>query len=128
MKRFWLIIGLLTLLSLAACSAAGLVAENPEYAIIMKSKDNQYNEEVAESFRQVTEEAGYRCEVLYPESARAQDQVILVRRMMRERVKAIAIAVSDEHALAPVLKEAMAKGIVVTTLDSDTEKDSRSIY
>ena len=56
MKRFWLIIGLLTLLSLAACSAAGLVAENPEYAIIMKSKDNQYNEEVAESFRQVTEE------------------------------------------------------------------------
>ena len=46
MKRFWLIIGLLTLLSLAACSAAGLVAENPEYAIIMKSKDNQYNEEV----------------------------------------------------------------------------------
>lgn len=127
-KRFWLIIGLLTLLSLAACSAAGLVAENPEYAIIMKSKDNQYNEEVAESFRQVTEEAGYRCEVLYPESARAQDQVILVRRMMRERVKAIAIAVSDEHALAPVLKEAMAKGIVVTTLDSDTEKDSRSIY
>ena len=128
MKRFWLIIGLLTLLSLAACSAAGLVAENPEYAIIMKSKDNQYNEEVAESFRQVTEEAGYRCEVLYPETARAQDQVILVRRMMRERVKAIAIAVSDEHALAPVLKEAMAKGIVITTLDSDTEKDSRSIF
>ena len=128
MKRFWLIIGLLTLLSLAACSAAGLVAENPEYAIIMKSKDNQYNEEVAESFRQVTEEAGYRCEVLYPESARAQDQVILVRRMMRERVKAIAIAVSDEHALAPVLKEAMAKGIVVTTLDSDTEKDDEIFF
>lgn len=128
MKRFWLIIGLLTLLSLAACSAAGLVAENPEYAIIMKSKDNQYNEEVAEAFRQAAEEAGYRCEVLYPETARAQDQVILVRRMMRERVKAIAIAVSDEHALAPVLKEAMAKGIVITTLDSDTEKDSRSIF
>ena len=127
-KRFWLIIGLLTLLSLAACSAAGLVAENPEYAIIMKSKDNQYNEEVAEAFRQAAEEAGYRCEVLYPETARAQDQVILVRRMMRERVKAIAIAVSDEHALAPVLKEAMAKGIVITTLDSDTEKDSRSIF
>ena len=66
--------------------------------------------------------------MLYPETARAQDQVILVRRMMRERVKAIAIAVSDEHALAPVLKEAMAKGIVITTLDSDTEKDSRSIF
>ena len=76
----------------------------------------------------LAEEAGYRCEVLYPETARAQDQVILVRRMMRERVKAIAIAVSDEHALAPVLKEAMAKGIVITTLDSDTEKDSRSIF
>ena len=128
MKRFWLIAGILTIFCIAACSAAGMVAENPEYAVIMKSKDNQYNEEVAESFRQVTEEAGYRCEVLYPETARAQDQVILVRRMMRERVKAIAIAVSDEHALAPVLKEAMAKGIVITTLDSDTEKDSRSIF
>lgn len=128
MKRFWLIAGILTIFCIAACSAAGMVTESPEYAVIMKSKDNQYNEEVAESFRQVTEEAGYRCEVLYPETARAQDQVILVRRMMRERVKAIAIAVSDEHALAPVLKEAMAKGIVITTLDSDTEKDSRSIF
>lgn len=128
MKRFWLIAGILTIFCIAACSAAGMVAENPEYAVIMKSKDNQYNEEVAEAFRQAAEEAGYRCEVLYPETARAQDQVILVRRMMRERVKAIAIAVSDEHALAPVLKEAMAKGIVITTLDSDTEKDSRSIF
>lgn len=127
-KRFWLIVGIMTLFSFAACSAACLVPESPEYAIIMKSKDNQYNEEVAEAFRQETEKAGYRCEVLYPESARAQYQVILVRRMMRERVKAIAIAVSDEHALAPVLKEAMAKGIVVTTLDSDTEEDSRSIF
>lgn len=128
MKRFWLIAGILTIFCIAACSVAGMVAENPEYAVIMKSKDNQYNEEVAEAFRQAAEEAGYRCEVLYPETARAQDQVILVRRMMRERVKAIAIAVSDEHALAPVLKEAMAKGIVITTLDSDTEKDSRSIF
>ncbi|MCD7965974.1 MAG: substrate-binding domain-containing protein, partial [Clostridiaceae bacterium] len=102
MKRFWLIAGILTIFCIAACSAAGMVTENPEYAVIMKSKDNQYNEEVAEAFRQAAEEAGYRCEVLYPETARAQDQVILVRRMMRERVKAIAIAVSDEHALAPV--------------------------
>lgn len=128
MKRFWLIAGIMALFSLAACSAACLVPKSPEYAIIMKSKDNQYNEEVAEAYRQETEKAGYRCEVLYPDSARARDQVILVRRMMREKVKAIAIAVSDEHALAPVLKEAMAKGIVITTLDSDTEKDSRSIF
>ncbi len=79
-----------------------MVTESPEYAVIMKSKDNQYNEEVAEAFRQAVEEAGYRCEVLYPESARAQEQVILVRRMMRERVKAIAIAVSDEHACSRI--------------------------
>lgn len=127
-KRFLAAAGLLILLSLAACSTAGLMEMKPEYAIIMKSKDNQYNEQVAEAFRQVIEEAGYRCEVLYPESAKAQEQVVLVRRMMRDGVKAIAIAVSDEHALAPILKEAMAKGIVVTTLDSDTEADSRTIF
>lgn len=128
MKRFWLAVGFLVLLSLAACSAAGLVMEKPEYAIIMKSKDNQYNEQVAESYRQVMEAAGCRCEVLYPESAKAQDQIALVRRLIRDGAEAIAIAAGDEHALAPVLKEAAEKGIVVTTLDSDTEKDSRSIF
>lgn len=128
MKHFWLAAGFLALVSLAACSAAGLVMEKPEYAIIMKSKDNQYNEQVAESFRQVIEEAGCRCEVLYPESAKAQDQIALVRRLIRDRVEAIAIAAGDEHALAPVLKEAAKKGIVVTTLDSDSEQDSRTIF
>lgn len=127
-KKFLAAAGLLILLSLAACSAAGLMEKKPEYAIIMKSGDNQYNKQVADAFCQAIGEAGYRCEALYPESAKAQAQVVLVRRMMREGVKAIAIAASDEHALAPVLKEAMAKGIVVTTLDSDTEADSRTIY
>lgn len=128
MKRFLQIAALLFVLAAAVLMASGSSAKEPTLAIVMKSKNNKYNEQISEGFRQVVESAGYRCVELYPESHSARDQVELVRGLIYDGVKAIAVAARDEHALAPVLNEAREKGIVVVTLDSDTEPDCRDLF
>lgn len=128
MKRFLQLAALGLILVAAVMAASGSDAEEPAIAIVMKSRDNKYNEQVADGFRQVIEGAGYRCEELYPESHRARDQVALVSSLVHGGVRAVAVAASDEHALAPVLNEAREKGIVVVTLDSDTEPDCRDLF
>lgn len=99
-----------------------------KYAIIMKSRDNWYSELACQGYRQVVEEAGESCVILYPENASAQEQIRLIRSLMKDKVKAIAVAANDEYALVPVLSEARARGISVITLDADTEAGGRSIY
>ena len=98
------------------------------YAVIMKAKDNWYNERAGEGFRRVIEDAGESCIILYPDDPSAQEQIRLIRSLSDERVESIAIAANDEYALTPVLKEARERGISVLTLDADVEAGSRSIY
>ena len=128
MKHFWQAALLALILIAAVLLVAGSDADITSCAIIMKSKNNKYNEQVADGYCSVMEKAGYQCAKLYPDSYQARDQVILVKELMREGVKSIAIAASDEHALTPVLKEAREKGIAVVTLDSDTEPAGRDIF
>lgn len=98
------------------------------YAIVMKSRDNWYNELASQGYRSVIEDAGKNCLTLYPEEATAQEQVRLIRNLIHEQVDAIAVAANDMDALAPALREAREKGISVITLDADAQADSRSIY
>ena len=98
------------------------------YAIVMKSRDNWYNELASQGYRSVIEDAGKNCLTLYPEEATAQEQVRLIRNLIHEQVDAIAVAANDVDALAPALREAREKGISVITLDADARADSRSIY
>ncbi|MBS1459481.1 autoinducer 2 ABC transporter substrate-binding protein [Enterocloster aldensis] len=98
------------------------------YAIVMKSRDNWYNELASQGYRSVIEDAGKNCLTLYPEEATAQEQVRLIRNLIHEQVDAIAVAANDVDALAPALREAREKGISVITLDADAQADSRSIY
>ena len=42
------------------------------YAIVMKSRDNWYNELASQGYRSVIEDAGKNCLTLYPEEATAQ--------------------------------------------------------
>lgn len=99
-----------------------------KFAIIMKSRDNWYSELACQGYRQVMEEAGESCVILYPENVSAQEQIRLIRSLIKDKVKAIAVAANDEYALVPVLEEARDRGIAVITLDADTEAAGRSIY
>lgn len=98
------------------------------YAIVMKNRNNWYNELAVEGYREVMEENGKKVIALYPENISAQEQIKLIRSLIQEKVSVIALAANDEYALTTVLKEARERGIPVITLDGDTEADSRSIY
>lgn len=77
-----------------------------KYAIIMKSRNNWYNELASEGFKQAVEDAGKNCIVLYPDHPSAQEQIHLIQNLIDEKVEAIAVAANDEYALTPVLTQA----------------------
>lgn len=127
--RFWgMGIGLLAVVLLLFSCKSGQFHNRGKYAIIMKSRNNWYNELAGEGFRQVIEEEGENSIILYPDSPAAQEQIRLIKNLTDEKVEAIAVAANDEYALSTALKEAREKDISVITLDADVETGSRSIY
>lgn len=103
-------------------------AEQKRYGIILKSHGNPYNDLVEQGFKEVIESNGDICISGNPEIATAQEQISLIESMMAQKVDAIAVAANDKDALQMVLQEAMARGITVTTLDSDTNAESRQVF
>ncbi|MCC8026541.1 MAG: substrate-binding domain-containing protein [Clostridium sp.] len=97
-------------------------------AIVMKSRNNWYNELAVQGYQEVMEENGKNVISVYPDNISAQEQIRIIRSLIQDNVSAIALAANDEYALTPVLREAMERGISVITLDGDTEPGSRSIY
>lgn len=129
-KNWFLGIGAVLLagvLFLFSCQS-GQFNNRGKYAIVMKSRNNWYNELASNGFKEVIEDAGENCIVLYPDSPSVQEQIRLIKNLVDEKVEAIAVAASDEYALTPVLEEAREKGISVVTLDADVETGSRSVY
>lgn len=125
----WMAAAILFTAGIFVCSCyGGQLQEKGNYAIIVKSKNNWYNELASQGYREAIEAEGRNCIALYPEDSTPQDQIRLIRSLISGQVKVIAVAATDEYALAPVLREAMEKGISVVTLDADTQADSRSIY
>lgn len=128
-RGLWITASILLIVGIFACSCYGSqIQDRGSYAIIMKSRNNWYNELASQGYRQVIEKAGKVCITLYPDSPSAQDQIHLIRNLTGDQIEGIAVAANDEYALAPALKEAMDRGISVVTLDADTETGSRSIY
>ena len=98
------------------------------YAIVVKNAGNPYNEKESAGFKEVIEAAGATCIVKAPESATAEAQITMINELVAQKVDAIAIAGNDPDALQPALKQAMAAGIKVLSLDSAVNKDSRLVH
>jgi len=75
----------------------------------------------------VTELKGVGKEV-GPSDASASSQVSYINALIQQKRDAIVIAANDPNAVAPALKDAMAKGIAVVTYDSDAAPDARQIF
>ncbi|HEY7358745.1 MAG TPA: rhamnose ABC transporter substrate-binding protein, partial [Ktedonobacterales bacterium] len=63
-----------------------------------------------------------------PSDANAAEQVPYIQTLTTQGVSAIVISADDANAVAPALKQAMAKGIKVVSYDSDTTPDAREIF
>jgi len=109
--------------SAAADSVAG-----KNYAILVKSAGNPYNEKQCAGFQEAIEAAGGTAIIKAPESATAEAQITMINELVAQKVDAIAIAGNDFDALQPALKKAMDAGIKVLSLDSAVNADSRLVH
>lgn len=109
-------------------SASGSSAEGKTYALITKSAGNPYNEKEAEGFQEVIEENGGTAVIVHPEAATADAQVSQIQSLISQGVDSICVAANDTNALQSALEEAMDAGIMVSSLDSATNPDSRMTF
>lgn len=115
-------------LLLSGCGEQSAKQLENAYVLITKSSNNPYFTYMASGFRNAVTASGGKAVVLEPDKATAEAQISLIRSCIRANVKAIAIAANDTTALAPVLQEAMSRGIQVSTLDSNTTLESHAVF
>ena len=128
-KILALVLAAVLLAGLAACAEQSMKKELQDaYVLITKSSGNPYNSHMATGFREAIGARGGRAVVLEPDKATAEAQIELIRSCIRGDVKAISIAANDASALDPILREAMAAGIRVSTMDSNTGVDSHAVF
>lgn len=97
-------------------------------AFLPKEVDNPYEIIMDRGgIEAVTEVEGEGKEV-GPSDASASSQVSYINTLVQQRQDAIVIAANDPNAVAPALKDAMAKGIAVVTVDSDAAPDARRVF
>ena len=116
---------------LVGCSGSTTTSgssKDASYALITKSAGNPYNEKTASGFQEVCDAAGVKCIIKHPESATAEAQITMINELVAQKVSSIAIAANDADALQPALTAAMNAGIKVSTLDSNTNSESRLTF
>jgi ribose transport system substrate-binding protein len=111
---------------LSACSksdapATGASPAKPRLALVMKSLANEFFGTMAEGAKKHAAAHAADFDLLVNGIKNETDlgeQVSLVEQMIAMRVNAIVIAPADSKALVPVLKRALAAGIVVVNIDN----------
>jgi rhamnose transport system substrate-binding protein len=121
----------LMLLSLPGCAPQDgmeLPLQGKKIAIVVKSANNQYFEEIAEGFSSVIEEQGGAVYLREPAQATAEEQITIVNELISEKVDCIAIASNSETALGAALERAIGQGIKVLSFDSAVAPTSRALH
>ncbi|NIJ09912.1 rhamnose transport system substrate-binding protein [Saccharomonospora amisosensis] len=104
------------------------IKDGLKIAFLPKEIDNPYENIVDEGgIEAVTELKGTGKEV-GPSDASASSQVSYINTLVQQNQDAIVIAANDPNAVAPALKDAMAKDIAVVTYDSDAAADARQVF
>ena len=140
---------LLVLLTASACSAE---SGSGEFRIIYSLEDSRHEGEQTTNTRKYVigivpkvqnivyflaakdgaQEAArdYGVDVIYegPPIADADEQIRVIRNLMRRGVDALAVSVNDPQKLLPVLLDARLQGIRVITWDADTLPEGREFF
>ncbi|MCD8327369.1 MAG: substrate-binding domain-containing protein [Lachnospiraceae bacterium] len=128
MKKL-LILLLVSALILSGCSMNRTSADDgPVYALVTKAQGNTYNEMMAQGFQEVIEQAGGNCLIYNPQETTAEEQIQILQSLVSQGVDSITVAANDADALTDVLQSAMKQGIVVSSVDSDVNVESRQIF
>jgi rhamnose transport system substrate-binding protein len=104
------------------------IKEGLKIAFLPKEIDNPYEVMVDQGGVDAVKELKGDGKEVGPSDASASSQVSYINTLIQQRQDAIVIAANDPNAVAPALKDAMAKGIAVVTYDSDAAPDARQIF
>lgn len=104
------------------------VLAGKEFAVVVKSKNNLYNDRLIEGFIEIIESNGGTVIIRTPATATAEAQINIINDLIADNVECIAISANSEDALQSVLSEAMEKGIKVLSFDSAVNAQSRLIH
>jgi rhamnose transport system substrate-binding protein len=102
--------------------------EGLKIAFLPKEIDNPYEKMVDDGGIAAVKDLKGEGKEVGPSDASASSQVSYINTLIQQKQDAIVIAANDPNAVAPALKDAMAKGIAVVTYDSDAAPDARQIF
>ncbi len=125
-KLLALLLALAMVFALAACGAPAAPADDAAdaaatYAIVCKDASNPYMARMVSGFQDACAAMGITAIEKSPETTSADDQITIINELVAQGVNGIAIAANDAAALKGAIEAAKEQGVVVVTLDSDTE-------
>ena len=128
MKKIGMLALMICVVALQVLVAAPQGETEDKYAIIVKNTGNPYNEKEIEGFVSAVEEFGGTAIVRAPDQPTAEAQIQMIEELIVQQVRAIGVAANDRDALQPVIEKAKENGIVVFSLDSAVNADSRAVH
>lgn len=93
-----------------------------------KQINNPYFDTAASGGQQAAKDLNGQFNQVGPSTANAAAQVPFITTLIEQHVGAIVISGDDPNAVAPSLKQAMARGIKVVSFDADVAPDARNVF
>lgn len=100
----------------AAGSAQG---QSIRMVYIPKNTGNPYFDPLIDGFRDAAKQLGAEFETVAPATADATSQLPIIKDQVQRGVNVLAISPNSPDALNPALRDAMKRGVIVITVDSD---------
>jgi rhamnose transport system substrate-binding protein len=127
MKRY-LAFFLAAVIVLALVAPSAMAQKKYKIAFVPKLVGIPYFNAMEEGGKKAAADLGVEFIYTGPVTADVAKQIEIVDNLITRGVNAIAVAPNDPAAIAPVLKKAKAKGIVVMTSDTDGAADVREVF
>ncbi len=115
---------LLLMLTLIALMGATLFAAVPEIAVVVKITGIPWFNRLEEGVLKAAKDLNVNAYQVGPTDADPAQQVKIVEDLIAKGVTAICVIPNDAEAMAPVLKKARDKGIIVLTHESPDQKNA----
>ena len=114
-KILSLFVAVMLTLSLWACRST-----QADFAFVHCGTEDPFLTALEESFCDTLQQLGYTCKTVRPADDSADSQAKLIRQLIRDGIRGIALNPSQQDGLEDVLEEAQDAGIPVITVSRDT--------
>jgi len=119
---------LVLVMTLCLVWSAVALAQQPRIAFIPKNLGNPFFDAVYKGIQEAAAELGYATVYIGPPTADPASQIPFIQQQVTQQVTAIIISANDANTVAPALRAAMQRGIIVIAVDADAAVDARQAY